>query len=474
MPKYALHFGPFFIAMGANASDDSKVDNDVPLTTISPEVSNRAATSNKETGKVGEIQSILKELYILKSKEIYGRYYKGLVESDETKYALDQLEATTKELRKQCDNERKDLEGIHHHSYKTVLQQQGVWEKKKDEAEKWYKESINNFNKSEKELDKCRIQYQNEIRILEILNNKIERKLALSEKANIEFARFPGSDVRKASKLINDIRTEIDNQKPIHLARNKWLNGRTMIIYSQTQIAFGIKKWKNIINSSDETTRYFTGVEARNNLVAACQNIHSCQKYIGKVEFPYADKDSLGKMEKGLNKYFEDVNSDKVAKESQKIFEEVHLEVSDLIFWFQKIIDETIMNDMKNSEDKIAKLEAELEVERNSSGSFNEKEIDVGKKQDWEIEIDNLKSGYLSNIDDLLLMPKPGPNNKSSELATFLKKEDLMNNLQRKLDEYESKKMISEKKMQIDLNKQDIRFEKELRLRKKTKKSYKF
>ena len=90
-----------------------------------------------------------------------------------------------------------------------------------------------------------------------------------------------------ASEKENQLEAELDDslewQQRVALAKFKWTNGRVLLVHACTQLAFGITRWKELekIDASNTRMRYFAAAEARNNFIAAGQNVQSCRVYLG-------------------------------------------------------------------------------------------------------------------------------------------------------------------------------------------------
>lgn len=91
------------------------------------------------------------------------------------------------------------------------------------------------------------------------------------------------------NKLESELDDALEWQQRVSLAKFKWTNARVLLIHSCTQMAFGIKRWKELeqIDLGNTRMRYFAAAEARNNFIAAGQNVQSARVYLGKVQFPY-------------------------------------------------------------------------------------------------------------------------------------------------------------------------------------------
>lgn len=91
------------------------------------------------------------------------------------------------------------------------------------------------------------------------------------------------------NKLESELDDALEWQQRVSLAKFKWTNARVLLVHACTQMAFGIKRWKELeqIDLGNTRMRYFAAAEARNNFIAAGQNVQSARVYLGKVQFPY-------------------------------------------------------------------------------------------------------------------------------------------------------------------------------------------
>ena len=72
-------------------------------------------------------------------------------------------------------------------------------------------------------------------------------------------------------------------------ANFKWKQAQLMVDYAYKQMTEAVSKWQSLpgIDDSKLEERYSIAMIARNNLVAAAQNITGAQRYLSNVEFPY-------------------------------------------------------------------------------------------------------------------------------------------------------------------------------------------
>jgi hypothetical protein len=100
--------------------------------------------------------------------------------------------------------------------------------------------------------------------------------------------------------------------------------------------------------------RYFAAAEARNNFIAAAQNVQSCRVYLGKVKFPYCTEEEMAVLESTVNSAFNDVQSDVTLKKALQVYTTTHKKVAALIQWFDKVINETILKDLETANAQVS------------------------------------------------------------------------------------------------------------------------
>jgi hypothetical protein len=67
--------------------------------------------------------------------------------------------------------------------------------------------------------------------------------------------------------------------------------------------------------------RYFAAAEARNNFIAAGQNVQSCRVYLGRVKFPYATEEEMTLMEQAIQNAFTDIQSNASLKKALGVYQ---------------------------------------------------------------------------------------------------------------------------------------------------------
>ncbi|VDD96057.1 unnamed protein product [Enterobius vermicularis] len=375
-----------------------------------------------------------KAVYRLEKKNVLKKYESKAIFADDIKKTLDQLEATYKELKKQTSN--------------IVF----------------------------KEMNGARKQYERAARIAEIYKQQCDRLRNLHEQQDKMLTSIFGPDY--ASEKENRLEAELDDttewQQRVSLAKFKWTNGRILLR----------------ISCRNTRMRYFAAAEARNNFIAAGQNVQSCRIYLGKVKFPYCTEEEMAEMEKTINTAFNDIQSNETLKKALSVYKHTHKKVAALVQWFDKVINETILKDLEKANNEIIKKQKQLREERLSLMKKRVKEA-MGKELTFDYDddtVDELDQELLAleadkaedddqlpgkQLTEILNLSQPNGRDPTpvsqSKLAPIPDKDALFGgnkeieekrgitgDVKQKLDEYDSTRKAIEKRNLLEREKQEI------------------
>ncbi|CAJ0577698.1 unnamed protein product, partial [Mesorhabditis spiculigera] len=382
-----------------------------------------------------EYITLEKAVFRLERKNVIKKYEQKMIAADELKKTVDQLEATYKELKKQTEKERADMENIEQPSVKTFLKSQNMYEKQDQ---------------------------------------------MLTEIFGSEYT------TEKENQLEGELEDLVEWQQRVSLAMFKWTNGRVLLVHANTQMAFGISRWSELkkIESANGRMRYFAAAEARNNFIAAGQNVQSCRVYLGKVQFPYATEDEMTEMENTVNAAFKDVQNDGTIDKAGRVFQETHVKITSLIQWFDKVIHDTICKDLDKANDEVIRKQRQLREERLAIMKKKCKE-ELGHDMSFEydhvadnelekellaLEEEALRDeqfGRTDSLSELLNLSQPdGPGGVPlSKLAPIPTKDALFGDVKQKLDEYGTTRKAFEKRNQEARERQKLALQEKLKQR---------
>uniref|UniRef100_A0A915C8K2 Uncharacterized protein n=1 Tax=Parascaris univalens TaxID=6257 RepID=A0A915C8K2_PARUN len=332
-------------------------------------------------------------------------------------------------------------------------------------------------------------QYERAARIAEIYKEQCDNLKELHEKQDQLLTTIFGPDY--ASEKENRLEAALDDatewQQRVSLAKFKWTNGRVLLVHACTQMAFGITRWTELehIDPGNTRMRYFAAAEARNNFIAATQNVQSCRVYLGKVHFPYCTEEEMSLMNEALNSAFNDIQTNATLKKSLDVYKTTHKKLASLLQWFDKVINDTILKDLDKADNEIAKKQKQLREERlalmkkkvkSELGhelkiSYDEADVD----NDFENEILALEAEKVNDQDglpgndlsEILNLSQPDGRQPSPvpKLAPIPDKDTLFGDVKQKLDEYDNTRKAIEKRNNLQREKQQMELQEKLRIR---------
>ncbi|KAK6727514.1 hypothetical protein RB195_005288 [Necator americanus] len=464
-------------------------------------------------GVVQDYINLEKAINKLERKNVLKKYESQTIYADNLKNTVEQLEAVLKELKKQTEREKSDLKNIEQPSVKDYLKQQvcggqltslgrlsnkvmvkgnqwpiqGEWEARFEKEKTEYEDALNKQDAVEKELELSKVKYETAQKVMDIYKQQTDNLLALYDKQDKMLIGIFGTDY--ASEKENILEGEVDEmmdwQQRVALAMFKWANGRVLLVHALTQITFGINRWQDIkkIEESNSRARYFAAAEARNNFIAAAQNVQSCRMYLNKVEFPYATEDEILLMEDTATKAFKNVQDDSVVKKALKVFQETQQKVARLIQWFDKVINDTIRKDLDQANNAVIKKQKALREERlalmkkqvsKELGHNMDFEYDSISDDDLEKELKTLEEEAIKGMNavknkKISEILSYGPEDSSTlplnKLAPIPSKDALFGDVKQKLDELDTTRKEFVKRHYIQREKQAMAIQEKLKMR---------
>ncbi|PIC50971.1 hypothetical protein B9Z55_001665 [Caenorhabditis nigoni] len=439
-------------------------------------------------GVVQDYINIEKAINRLERKNVLKKFESQTIYADNLKNTVEQLEAVLKELKKQTERERTDLKNIEQPSVRDFLKQQGQWDDRYLKEKSEYEDAMVRQETVQKELNIARVNYDNAVKIQEIYKQQTDNLNGLYEEQDKMLEAIFGTDYasEKENVLEGEVDDMVDWQQRVSLAMFKWANGRVLLVHALTQLTFGINRWQDVqkIEKENERGRYFAAAEARNNFVAAAQNVQSCRMYLNKVDFPYGTEKEIALLEDTVNKAFRTVDNDSEMKKALKVFQETQQKVASLIQWFDKVINDTIRKDLDQANNELIKKQKALREERLTlMKKLAKAQLDVDMKIEYddvaddelERELKELERQALRDVEKLkeadvqgiLDLSKQGGNvvTPLNKLAPLPSKDALFGDVKQKLDEYDETRKQFERRNNLQREKQAMALQEKLKLR---------
>ncbi|GMT26953.1 hypothetical protein PFISCL1PPCAC_18250, partial [Pristionchus fissidentatus] len=404
-----------------------------------------AAGSLKLTdGVIQDYINLEKSIYRYERKNVIKKYESKSIFADDIKKTVDQLEATYKELRKQTEKEKTDMDNLEQPSVKTFLKNQNMWDQRFTKERQEYLDAINKQEIAEKELKMAREQHHRASKIAEIYKQQVDNLNGLYDQQDKMLSGIFGTDY--ASDKENVLEGEVDDliewQQRVALAMFKWTNARALLVHANTQMAFGITRWQEL-KGIDKTV------------------------YLGKVQFPYATEEEMATLETTVNSSFKDVQSDETLEKALKVYQDTHKKIAALIQWFDKVINDTIRKDLDKANNKV----------KQDTGKEMKFDYDDVDDDDLEQELLALEAEAVKdqnelpgeNLTDILNLSQPNGRDPTplptGKLAPLPSKDALFGDVKQKLDEYDKTRKTFESRNNLQREKQAIALQEKLKLR---------
>ncbi|XP_064092284.1 uncharacterized protein LOC135205494 isoform X3 [Macrobrachium nipponense] len=300
---------------------------------------------------------------------------------------IDLLEAHLQELEKQTSSFGEGT--VDSVETRDFFIENGIQEDPLTPEQEQYLDAANKKEITERELEtqrKTRDQVAEEVAELETRARKLQR---LYKRHDDLMDRLFGGEY--GSALENALEAELDELEAhrcrIMEANFKWRQAQMMLEYACKQLAVAVQKWQDLpaIPTIDLEIRYSVAAETRNNLVAAGQNISGAQRYLDNVTFPYcapSEVETLNKtraLENGpcKNTYespfdikrateyvFTDMQSNERHQHAQTCYTTTHKRANALLQWFDTVINNTIMKDLNDINERVQQKNLALRRER--------------------------------------------------------------------------------------------------------------
>ncbi|XP_066270191.1 FK506-binding protein 5-like isoform X1 [Branchiostoma lanceolatum] len=286
---------------------------------------------------------------------------------------VQQLQEEYKILEQQTAKEKKDVVDLQKMTVKEYFANEEAFDKQLSKEQEEYVDALNKQEIGKQKLEASTKQLEQLKADITSFSSKNERYQQLQAEEDILLAGvFKG---RYGSELEYKLEEEVDmlhdRKQRVLTAKFKWHNARVLMHHAVSQLALGVRRWLDlkrvpvtytqqsggyIIHTSNTRLRYQMAAEARNNFVAASQNISGAQKYLNTITFPYCTPQEVNTLNSAINHIFTDMQAgEQRYQHAYSCYNTTHRRAAALIQWFDMVIKNTIMKDL----DDVAKLSAQ-------------------------------------------------------------------------------------------------------------------
>jgi len=119
-----------------------------------------------------------------------------------------------------------------------------------------------------------------------------------------------------------------------------------------------------LIKNSENERRYDCVAEARNNLVAASQNIQGAQRYLPNISLPYCAPDEVEMLNKAIAYIFTDMQTPERHEHALDCYQSTYKRAGALRQWLEQVLNSTIARDLQELTEECKARASELRAER--------------------------------------------------------------------------------------------------------------
>merc|ERR1712218_188734 len=168
-------------------------------------------------------------------------------------------------------------------------------------------------------------------------------------------------------------------------ANFKWRQAQLMVDYAFRQLTEVVGRWQSLCSVREDMLeeRYAIASIARNNLVAAAQNIQGAQRYLSNVQFPYCAPSEVATLNKATAYIFTDMQTPERHQHALDCYSTTAKRCGALLQWINQVVNNTIAKDLDDINKKVKDASMGLRRERIRLIKIKAKEI---TGQDIELE----------------------------------------------------------------------------------------
>jgi len=206
----------------------------------------------------------------------------------------------------------------------------------------------------------------------------------------------------------NELENQLDQHEEMRNriveANFKWKQAQLMVDYAYKQLKEAVKQWMLLpnINSQNLEERYGIACIARNNLVAASQNIQGAQGYLNTVQFPYCSPPEVATLNKATAYIFTDMQTVDRHEHALECYTITSKRCGALLQWINQVVHNTIAADLDDINKKVKESSMSLRTERVRLLQVKAKEI-TGEDLDITVQDINTDVKVELNLNALAL-----------------------------------------------------------------------
>ncbi|XP_022242319.1 uncharacterized protein LOC106460009 [Limulus polyphemus] len=338
--------------------------------------------------------NIEKEIQSYEKRHVLENYQVKTEQLEQLEKKVEELEETQKQLEEQAMKLQAvvDADGASDQNVKEFLIEKTENGQELTKEQEDFVDALNRQEIIKRELESTNQQRDSLKEEVAILTEDGEKVQKFYEERDELLDSIFGGDY--GSDLENRLEKEVDLLKEqknhMNQAHFKWRQGHMMIKQAAIQLGLGVQKWKEIpeIPTDELEKRYYCAAEARNNLVAASQNLQGAHRYLPNVIFPYCAHEEVETLNKAITYIFTDMQTTERHEHAMSCYHVIYRRSGALRQWFEQVLNTTIAQDLSRLTEE-CKLKS-LELRRERIRLIGERiKAMTGKDIDFVLDIEN-------------------------------------------------------------------------------------
>ncbi|XP_052786839.1 uncharacterized protein LOC128222078 isoform X2 [Mya arenaria] len=325
----------------------------------------------------GSVDQKMLTRYIELEKEVQQLEVQGVLKNydvkrkaaDDVAETIKSVEITVKQLEEQTKKEKDDVDRtVKNKSLKEYFKDDVHYQSELNREQEEYLEAKNKEEVAKQQLLDLKNQHAGltgEAASIKGPADQLKSKYEERDKLLSDiFGGEYGSDLENKLEAMYD--TLMDQKQRVSVANYKWTNARILLYHAVNQLSHAVQRWKQIMTVGDDNNlKYLMATEARNNNVAAVQNLEACARYLGtSIEFPYCKPQELQTLTLATQNIYIDMQDANRHQHATMCYDTTWRRASALLQWFDNVIANTIQKDLMKVTEEGRKVEKDLRAER--------------------------------------------------------------------------------------------------------------
>ncbi|CAH0771549.1 unnamed protein product [Bemisia tabaci] len=193
------------------------------------------------------------------------------------------------------------------------------------------------------------------------LSEKVQRLQRLYEHQELILVEGLGASGSRSEVELDRIRSYRDT---LYSGELTWMEAIKLVQASSVLTSAGVDSWLALQSAVSADSRFTLATETRNTIQEAALNVQTAQSLLPAVSFPYCTSREILAILQILEYIYTDLQIWERYSHATEVYKSFHKRVSALAKWINQMMEDTIVKDVYEVDQKIEVLSGELRSER--------------------------------------------------------------------------------------------------------------